>query len=77
MRRFIVAGFFVSLILFPLFVATYLRGMADGVERYRHSKQFMLTLYSMYMFGLKDGCTDDAMCDKAGLGGGNDEAGRR
>ena len=34
---------------------TYLRGCMDGVARYQQSKRFALTLYSMYMFGFKDG----------------------
>ena len=45
---------------------TYSRGLEDGVVRYKRSRQFMLTLQSMYRFGVADGCTDDRICDAAG-----------
>lgn len=55
MRRFISLSLGVSLILFPLFGYTYLRGCIDGVARYQRSKRFALTLYSIYRFGFIDG----------------------
>ena len=76
MRRIILAvllGFFV---LAPTYLYVYSMGMVAGVARYKRSKQFQLTLYSMYRMGLMDGCTDDEACDLAGLGGG-DDGGRR
>lgn len=62
MRRFIAAGLLTALVLFPIFGYVYARGMADGVYRYRASDQFKKTLFSMYMFGVQDGCTDSAVC---------------
>jgi hypothetical protein len=55
MRRFIGGGLAVSLVLFPLFGYTYVKGGIDGVLRYQRSRRFALTLYSMYMFGVRDG----------------------
>jgi hypothetical protein len=68
--RLTMVGLYVFFVMAVVSTATYIRGMEDGVERYRHSKQFYLTLYAMYHFGLIDGCTNDALCDRAGLGGG-------
>lgn len=62
MIRFIKASLLVLLVLFPLFGYTFLKGAEWGVDRYRHSRQFFLTLYSMYMYGLSDGCTDPKTC---------------
>ena len=76
LRRFISAGFLVAVVLMPLFAYVYVRGVVDGVEHYRHSKQFVLTLEGMYRMGLMDGCTDDHLCDLAGLGA-EEEGGRR
>jgi hypothetical protein len=56
MRRLIGGGLAVSLVLFPLFCYTYVKGGIDGVARYQRSRHFALTLYSMYMFGMRDGC---------------------
>lgn len=56
MKRFIVAGLSVSLLMFPLLGYTYVKGGIDGVTRYQRSRRFALTLYSMYMFGVKEGC---------------------
>jgi len=55
MKHYISAGLLTALILFPLFDYTYVKGCQDGVARYKRSKNFMLTLYSMYMFGVRDG----------------------
>ena len=55
MKRFILLSIGISLVIFPLMGYTYLRGCMDGVARYQQSKRFALTLYSMYMFGFKDG----------------------
>lgn len=55
MKRYIVAGLYLSIILFPLFCYTYVKGMADGVARYKTSKNFYMTLYSMYRYGVIDG----------------------
>jgi hypothetical protein len=55
MRRFIIGGLLVALIVFPLSAYVFLKGAAWGVERYRHSRQFNMTLFSMYMFGIHDG----------------------
>lgn len=63
MRRFIVASLLVSLVLFPLFGYTYLKGCQDGIARYKQSKNFMLTLYSMYLFGVGDGCKGGSICE--------------
>lgn len=62
MKRFIVAGLLLSLVLFPIFGYVYARGMTDGVDRYRDSRQFKMTLLSMYMFGVQDGCTMPTVC---------------
>lgn len=62
MKRFIVAGFLSTLILFPMFGYVYVQGMVDGVVRYRASKSFELTLRSMYLFGVKDVCTVNGWC---------------
>lgn len=45
----------VSLIILPTDTYIYCRGMADGIKFYRGSRQFALTLYSMYRFGYMDG----------------------
>lgn len=55
MRRLIMASLLVALVLCPIFEYVYLKGCQDGVTRYKHSKSFSLTLYSMYLFGLHDG----------------------
>jgi hypothetical protein len=55
MKRYIFPSLLTALILFPLFGYTYVRGCQDGVVRYKRSKNFMLTLYSMYMMGFRDG----------------------
>jgi len=55
MKRYISAGLLTALILFPLFSYTYVKGCQDGIARYKRSKNFMLTLYSMYRFGVQDG----------------------
>jgi hypothetical protein len=55
MKSYIYVVLLLSLVLFPLFGYTYRKGCQDGVIRYQHSKQFMLTLYRMYMFGMRDG----------------------
>lgn len=54
MKRYVLASLGIAAILFPLFWYVYSKGMEDGVARYRHSKQFQLTLDSMYRFGLGD-----------------------
>lgn len=54
MKRYIVAALLTAGILFPLFGYVYQKGMEDGVTRYKRSKQFELTLQSMYRFGLAD-----------------------
>lgn len=54
MKRYILAGLGIAAILFPLFWYVYSKGMEDGVARYKRSKQFQLTLDSMYRFGLVD-----------------------
>ncbi len=56
MYHFIKIWFMASVILWPLFAYTYHRGQIDGVARYKHSKQFYITLGSMYHYGTKDGC---------------------
>lgn len=58
MKRYIKAMFLLAPILFPLFLYVYMKGMEDGVTRYKHSKQFEMTLQSMYRFGLTD-CRED------------------
>lgn len=52
MKRYIAAGLLTAAILFPLFWYVYSKGMEDGVTRYKRSKQFELTLQSMFRFGL-------------------------
>ena len=53
-------GFYLSLVIFPLFGYVYWKGCQDGVKYYKHSKKFSLTLLSMYRFGYMDGY--DARC---------------
>ena len=55
MRRLIVLFVTTTFLLLPLCFYMYGKGEMDGVEHYKHSKQFQLTLYSMYMFGARDG----------------------
>jgi len=55
MRRFIMLAILVSLILFPLGTYVYLRGCIDGVARYKKSTNFLYTLNSAYMYGVRDG----------------------
>ncbi len=62
MRRFIGLGVAVSVILFPLFSYIYVRGCVDGVVRYQRSRRFALTLYSMYRYGVLDGCRGGSIC---------------
>jgi hypothetical protein len=62
MKRFIVAGLLTALVLFPMFGYVYMRGAADGISRYRDSNQFKMTLFSMYAFGVQDGCTNPTLC---------------
>lgn len=66
LKDFAAAIIFGSLVLLPLAWCLYSRGMQDGVEHYKRSRQFQLTLQSMYRFGVADGCTDDHLCDLAG-----------
>ena len=54
-KQYLKAALGTALILFPLFGYVYIRGGNDGIRWYRSSKQFYYTLYSMYMFGYKDG----------------------
>lgn len=54
MKRYLAAVFLTAAILFPLFWYVYQRGAEDGVARYKRSKQFEMTLQSMYRFGLLD-----------------------
>lgn len=58
MKRYLAAAFLTSVILFPLFWYVYQKGAEDGVVRYKRSKQFEMTLQSMYRFGLAD-CGED------------------
>jgi hypothetical protein len=48
---------FVGLVLVLLATHLYIygSGLTDGKVRYQHSRNFQLTLDSMYRFGLKDG----------------------
>lgn len=55
MRRFIVLTLAMAVVLFPLFTYIYRKGGVDGVMHYKHSKNFIMTLYSAYMFGVQDG----------------------
>lgn len=68
MKRYITAGLLTAAILFPLFAYTYKQGMNDGVARYKRSKNFELTLQSMYFFGRGDAvvdcCNHDIICGK-------------
>jgi len=71
MRRLIVGVLAAALVLFPFFCYTYIKGGADGVARYQRSEHFALVLYSMYMFGIRDGydkCAADELA-KAGKSG--------
>lgn len=58
MKRYLTAALLTSAILFPLFWYVYQKGAEDGVVRYKRSKQFEMTLQSMYRFGLLD-CEED------------------
>lgn len=62
MKRYLAAVLLTSAILFPLFWYVYQKGMEDGVARYKRSKQFELTLQSMYRFGLAD-CGEEKHVD--------------
>lgn len=62
MKRFLGLALAVSLVLFPLFTYTYLKGCRDGVVHYQRSNKFFLTLLSMYNFGVADGCRDKSRC---------------
>lgn len=62
MRR-LKLGIGTMLILFPLLGYTYIKGCQDGIVRYKQSKNFMLTLYDMYMFGVMDGCRGGKICE--------------
>jgi hypothetical protein len=77
MRERLKIGLLLAAILVPLFAYTYHRGEVDGVAHYKQSKQFALTLDSMYRFGLMDGCTNDEICDMAGFGMSDDCGGNR
>lgn len=63
MKRFIGLVVAVSVVLFPLFAYTYVRGCVDGVARYQRSNRFALTLYSMYRYGVMDGCRGGNICE--------------
>jgi len=64
MRRFVAASFLSTLVLFPLFGYVYVRGEIDGIARYRDSRQFALTLLSMYQYGVWDACKDRHLCGR-------------
>lgn len=53
-KRYLAATLLTSAILFPLFWYVYQKGVKDGVARYKRSKQFEMTLQSMYRFGSLD-----------------------
>lgn len=55
MKQYLIAALVTAVILFPLFGYVYARGWDDGVERYKRSKSFQMTLNSMYVYGLDDG----------------------
>lgn len=74
-KEFVITAFAVAIILCPLMWHVYSRGMVDGVAHYKKSKQFRLTLFSMYRYGVSDGCTDDHICDMYGFLG--EEGGNR
>lgn len=76
MRGFIAAIVVGFLILAPTYLYVYNQGAIDGVARYQRSERFKKTLFSMYRFGLMDGCTDDRICDKYGFGNA-EEGGHR
>ena len=63
MRRFISAGLGVSLVLLPLMCYTYAKGCEDGVAQYKRSQNFVMTLFSMYVFGVQDACLHPHTCD--------------
>lgn len=67
LRQLILLAVSVAAVLLPLDWYVYWRGGRDEVARYKRSRQFQMTLDSMYRFGLMDGCTDDEKCDKAGF----------
>lgn len=57
MKQYLLASLGIAAILLPLFWYVYSKGMEDGVARYKRSKNFEMTLQSMYRFGLAD-CGD-------------------
>ena len=58
MKRYLLAAFLTALILFPLFWYVYAKGVEDGVAHYKRSRQFELTLQSMFQQG-KAACGED------------------
>lgn len=66
MKRYLLASLGIAAILFPLFWYVYSKGMEDGVTRYKRSKNFELTLQSMFLYGLGDGivrcCNNEFTC---------------
>lgn len=67
MRRLLSAILIGIFVIAPSYIYVYIRGGKDMITHYKHSKQFYMTLESMYRFGVMDGCTDDTVCDKYGL----------
>lgn len=62
MKRF--AALIIVMTVFQLTFGSYMygKGSIDGIARYRQSKNFMLTLYSMYVYGLRDACDASLRC---------------
>jgi hypothetical protein len=62
-RRLVVAGLLVALIVFPLSAYVFLKGMEYGVARYKSSTQFKMTLFSIYTMGFWDACDHPKLCE--------------
>jgi hypothetical protein len=63
MRRFIVAGSLAALVLFPLSAYVFLKGAEWGIGQYKHSRQFYMTLDSMFKMGQWFAC-ENKLCGR-------------
>jgi len=45
-----------TILLLLTHLYTYRKGLVDGEQLYRHSKQFQMTLDAAYQYGLWDHC---------------------
>jgi hypothetical protein len=64
MRRLISLVLAVAVAAFPSFLYIYAKGYRDGIEHYKRSNSFVLTLESAYVYGLRDGCSNKSLCGR-------------